>query len=203
MSSAEYRKHRSKNDNIKIAKFTQTSEDGSSFNVRVCGSQGVFYTINFHDSFGAQCSCPDFTIRKRNCKHIYFVIGTVAKDEGLFFAINDKPNFTIDELQAMCAHIKEQVNVMYNSHEKKDVEKEKVVIERDDGCPICQCDLEPSDNLWKCQICKHVMHAQCLSSWWAIDYSNKECCAYCRSKNHRVDDGSSNDPWSIFQSLVG
>ena len=121
-----------KNDNIKIAKFTQTSEDGSSFNVRVCGSQGVFYTVNFHDSFGAQCSCPDFTIRKRNCKHIYFVIGTVAKDEGLFFAINEKPNFTVDELKGMCTHIKNQVNVMYNSHQKKESEKEKIVIERDD-----------------------------------------------------------------------
>lgn len=205
---SQSRKHRARNEQIKIAKFTELNEDGSAFNVRVCGSRGVFYTINFSNSFGAQCSCFDFQRRKKNCKHIYFVIGIVAKEESLFANISETPSFTTTELISMSQHIKEQVNLLYGESTNKfnEEKKSEIVVERDDFCAICQMDLVPTEELWKCQTCSHVMHLNCLEGWWNVSPDYRDSCAYCRAKNYtqsKIQNQSgfpANDPWSIFSN---
>lgn len=203
------RKYRAKNENIKIAKFTQLTEEGTAFNIRVCGSRGVFYTINFSTSFGAQCSCIDFQRRRKNCKHIYFVIGMVAKEDTLFSSVSETPSFSSSELVNMCQRIKAQVELLYSANvnifeDEKKKEKE-LVIDRDDFCAICQTDLNLDEGLWKCQTCAHVMHKNCLEGWWNVSPEYRDSCAYCRSKNeppkkrHKSSSGfGENDPWSIF-----
>jgi hypothetical protein len=67
------------------------------------------------------------------------------------------------------------------------------------------CDLE--DQIEKCTICSHVMHIQCITSWWDLSSrwnSIKGKCPYCkdpRGLSHIAQ--NSEDPWHNFDFSNG
>jgi len=85
-------------------------------------------------------------------------------------------------------------------------ESNTVSIERDDFCSICMCDLNEGQ-IEKCSVCAHVMHIQCITSWWDLSSrwnSLNGKCPYCKDPRgfahiRQVDE----DPWKNFDFSNG
>jgi hypothetical protein len=80
-------------------------------------------------------------------------------------------------------------------------ESNTISIERDDFCSICMCDFN-EEQIEKCSVCSHVMHIQCITSWWNLSSrwnSIKGKCPYCKDPRgfYHIRQNSE-DPWHNF-----
>lgn len=199
------RKYRATTQPMSITYFKLQSND-TDFRVGVIGARKIPYILDFCQSrMNITCTCPDFEKReyKPLCKHMLFIVN-LSNQRNMF------NNLTcLDELKdvAKIAQIRESIMAIIDQKKLSAElgESNTVSIERDDFCSICMCDLDTQ--IEKCSVCEHVMHIQCITSWWDLSArlnSLNGKCPYCkdpRGFSHiRQND---EDPWKNFDFSNG
>ncbi len=146
------------------------------------GTTGNIYEITFGSTI--QCTCPDFIRRKKICKHCYFIIGKILKDNQLFNIIEEDSNVNIFELRP---NISEMINKEIKQKNKnKDQSDPDIKLDPDinsepdpdNYCTICfDSFIENKISIKSCIICKNMFHNDCIKIW----LKKKTNCPLCRS----------------------
>lgn len=129
----------------------------------IMGSSGNVYTITINNT--PSCTCPDYLIRKTNCKHLYFVLDRVlgVTDIGI-----DK-NIMADE----------KIKIKYRKLEQQKIKNKKIDDDKlDDICPLCLDELENGEELdWCKAMCGKYVHKSCFV---ICSRAYQAKCPYCR-----------------------
>lgn len=171
----------------------------------VVGSTGRVYhvTMTFRRSgCYTRCSCPDHTMRKRTCKHMYFVILRVLQQD-------DVENTTLLFDDAVELLEENQVDLVREgvrgSREVRDAVEDALVahisrlsvgtstvsvVKREDlrntSCGFCLEDFdgdgEEADVLGSCYHCHNGWHEACQALWkQTVGRDKAGTCIFCRS----------------------
>jgi hypothetical protein len=199
------RKYRATTQLMSITYF-KLQDNQIDFRVGVIGARKIPYILDFCQStMNITCTCPDYEKREHKplCKHMLFIVN-LSNQRNMFNNLTRH-----DELKdaAKLTQIRESIMAIIDQKKLSAElgESNTVSIERDDFCSICMCDLE--DQIEKCTICSHVMHIQCITSWWDLSSrwnSIKGKCPYCkdpRGLSHIAQ--NSEDPWHNFDFSNG
>ena len=200
------RKYKATTQPMSITYF-KLQDNKTDFRVGVIGSRKIPYILDFCQStMNITCTCPDYQKREHKplCKHMLFIV-SLSNQRNMFNNLTRH-----DELKdaAKLTQIRESIMAVIDQKKLSAElgESNIVSIERDDFCSICMCDLDEGQ-IEKCTVCSHVMHIQCITSWWNLSSrwnSIKGKCPYCkdpRGFSHIRQD--SEDPWHNFDFSNG
>ena len=201
MQAYRDRKYRATTQIMSITYF-KLQDNQTDFRVGVIGARKIPYILDFCQStMNITCTCPDYEKREHKplCKHMLFIVN-LSNQRNMFNNLTRH-----DELKdaAKLTQIRESIMAIIDQKKLSAElgESNTVSIERDDFCSICMCDLDEGQ-IEKCTVCSHVMHIQCITSWWNLSSrwnSIKGKCPYCkdpRGFSHIRQD--SEDPWHNF-----
>jgi hypothetical protein len=149
------------------------SDDIYSFDVdaicgidfKILGSTNKVYNVQVWrelDKVGCACSCMDFVMRNRHCKHIYW-IGSKHFDE-------------IDPKLWSLWDYKKVVTECWIVHENRTFKNA-----RNHNCPICLDFIDYENDMTICckNECQNAVHAICWTRFYNI--SGKSNCVVCRT----------------------
>ena len=134
------------------------------------GTRGINYNVGFSE-YGMNCTCPDFEGRSRNCKHMFFIIGRIAKLKLDKFT-TDEPNFNVFELYP------ELSETLVKVLEKRLGCEETATLTSDDDCCIC-FETMNTKTLVGCHSCQNAFHDTCMKQW--LSNSSRNNCPLCRT----------------------
>jgi hypothetical protein len=142
---------------------------------QVKGSTGNKYKIvlNTHKM---SCSCSDFKIRHRICKHLFFIIVRIAKDKDTFDILGTCPDIDIFGLNPSLSRLLTERLMRRVAEEPKKIVKIEEGSRMDETCSICFEDIDLDKSIDKCNACKHLFHVGCIIMW--LKY--KKNCPLCR-----------------------
>ena len=200
------RKYRATTQPMSITYFKLQSND-TDFRIGVIGARKIPYILDFCPStMNITCTCPDYEKREHKpiCKHMLFIV-SLSNQRNMFNNLTRH-----DELKdvAKLTQIRESIMAIIDQKKLSTElqESNTVSIERDDFCSICMYDLNEGQ-IEKCTVCAHVMHIQCIISWWDLSSrwnSLNGKCPYCKDPRgfahiRQVDE----DPWKNFDFSNG
>jgi len=172
--------------------------DGEKYTFVVLGSTGNVYYLTFQGGERLKCSCFDARARKRNCKHILFILLRVLSVEPESPVLKRAPGrntITKEELEEFLENApapvgtveaSDLVKQMYeattgNTAGTKTTVKQREIGE-DENCPICFEELD--EDLVFCRYsCGKSVHKDCFERWTAIrtKKGGQANCVYCRA----------------------
>lgn len=186
------RVNRSMNDRLYIVGSSLVSNEG--FIYRIMGTTGNIYDVsqNRFDGF-YKCTCPDFQLRHKPCKHIGFVIFKV-----FVIALNSLSsghnyvNLSSNEelyQKALEYHQKaetRQLNKPSAAPTTTSQPPPPLVARKEfkvtDECPICYDPFNTEETIWCQQQCGQNFHLVCLLKFFQGQPDSKHRCPYCRCK---------------------
>jgi hypothetical protein len=140
-------------------------EEISGIDFKILGATNKVYNVQVwreYDHLNCMCSCLDYTMRNRNCKHIYW-IGSKK------FGNMDPANWLIRDYKTLLTEywVEEENTKIYQG--------------RNTDCPICLEDIDYyTDMIICCKYqCQNAVHANCWSRYYYI--SGKTNCVVCRA----------------------
>lgn len=168
------RKDRSLGQPLYLIDASHTRSRG--WNILVEGASGRSYHV-FLGKSKCSCSCPDFVGRNKVCKHIYFVIGRVAKMSDLLRRMRSSPS-AFRLTNELCDALKHAVtprttrassvpNLLDALGEEEDREE----------CCICFDELAVDPDTQECPFCAKQFHLECMERWWR---RGNATCPMCR-----------------------
>lgn len=174
---------------LEVHKY-DTSELGWCFIVKGTTSD---YTLAVNNK-EIKCSCPDFETRGRICKHLYFIMGRIAKCDSIISTLeSDIENgsrgslLSEDEYTTLSDCLMGRLIERLQPQKVIEEEKQEPPKEHFDGdCSICYEELDCGDVL-KCKEgvsphCHGYFHTDCIKSW----LQRNSTCPLCRRKwNHK------------------
>lgn len=142
---------------------------GNSWQLVVKGASGVNYNINFDMGLRSlDCSCPDFKIRKKFCKHIYFLIQRVAQ-----YDIPANPGKKSLNFEKISQNLTNRLSKRTSTENPQS----NSIISVEDDCPICYESMK-GEPVTQCKItCHNYFHQSCISVW----LKTSQTCPLCRS----------------------
>jgi len=161
--------------------------DSKQWNLSVKGSSKRIYKIILEKDY-TKCGCMDFTIRKKVCKHLYFILGTILKNTQIINKIN-----VVNDITDNYSEISDLLKKILSNHVVCN-KKEVIDYNIKDTCCICfeEFGKEPIE---QCEItCKNIFHSECINLW----LSQNNSCPLCRSL---WNNKKSNNPLEEFTSL--
>lgn len=156
-----------------------------SWTLEVEGSSGKVYKTTVSRTAGStmaimKCGCPDYYMRKKTCKHLFFLLHRVAQ-----MAV-DETMTTVSKITIDYNQLSDQlVSRLSNrtsapraaSTSKTAPAPASVALKSDDDCPIC-FETMKDEKLTQCQItCHNYFHESCISRWTR----SNNTCPLCRS----------------------
>jgi len=195
------RKYRATTQLMSITYF-KLQDNQIDFRVGVIGARKIPYILDFCQStMNITCTCPDYEKRQHKpiCKHMLFILN-LSNQRNMFNNLTRH-----DELKdaAKLTQIRESIMAIIDQKKLSAElgESNTISIERDDFCSICMCDFN-EEQIEKCSVCSHVMHIQCITSWWDLSSrwnSIKGKCPYCKDPRgfYHIRQNSE-DPWHNF-----
>ena len=146
----------------------------------VKGSSNRIYEITFSKEF-TKCKCMDFSIRKKVCKHMYFIFGRILKNSNILSKITEVKDIN-ENYELISALLKETLqnkrsNVLNIDYNKTDT------------CCICFEEFGNEEVKQCTNVCKNTFHTECINVW----LSKSSNCPLCRSEWM-----CSNDPFAEF-----
>lgn len=163
---------------------------------RVLGTSGSDYAITFYPaSKGAawQCTCPDFSRRRRPCKHIHFVWYRVlgATEDPFFDSVTAVQDCLLahrigHEHLVANAHlprpnVDDDLADLFIEHETK-ILSDPIVAQRPyvgENCPICYEAFTSECQVYFCESkCGNSVHQSCFQA--CVNFGVKSQCPYCR-----------------------
>lgn len=171
--------------------------DKNNWKFNVEGSTGTEYTLFLSEEI-ISCSCPDFTRRKKLCKHLYFILSRVLQQTDLIQKINGYTNTNIFSINENLSTViestlfKNNENTEHTEHEEH--ENKNSEIPENDICSICFDEFGKEECL-KCCICRNYFHKQCIKRW----NKNKNTCPLCRSTVNTWSSDDISNPLEKFK----
>ena len=184
-----------------IESIPPEDEDDPIREFSVMGTTGNVYTVTIENE--PSCTCPDFQLRQRRCKHIFFILMRVMKvdnerqkfydDFELLDMFSNIPKITHNliakkKLRKKYQKIKKRIEEIEGNEEEEedddDVKKDKEglaeqkPIQDDDVCPICLDNIKDNGDLVYCKKCGKSLHKKCFEMWCK---KNKKTCVFCRA----------------------
>ena len=133
-----------------------SSDDDNTY--RILGTQGNEYKVTIDESNWkhSTCSCPDFTRRRRLCKHVYYVLIKVKR-------------MTQEQLEG-------------GEGSSKAIEFYKP--NEGDECAICYDGYKENEKATSCEKCAKPFHVTCIKAWKSHCEKTrvKVTCPLCRHK---------------------
>jgi len=182
----DIRKHQERIDralNQRMYLISAENQQVNNWNFIVEGSTGTNYKLNISDKM--KCTCIDFKKRKKNCKHLIFILGRVINKLDLLSEIGENPEVNLFDI---CENLNNIfINKLKNRTECEEIveeiigEKENVVEVSIDPCTICYEDIlssEFADKSIKCKKCRKYFHSECIKIW----IKRSKTCPLCRNK---------------------
>lgn len=121
-----------------------------------------------------KCTCLDYKIRNKTCKHIYFVLCRICKCTNIV-------NNSSKQRELMFANIPLFINSKLLG--ESEIKIEKIIQKIDDCCPICLDDLK-DENIILLDYCKlgcgKSFHKRCFAICNKLKATKN--CAFCRHK---------------------
>lgn len=158
-----YRYERAMKENLFLTEFIE--ENLTFF---VCGTKKTIYTIKFTEN-NITCTCMDYKIRKKNCKHILFCILKLG-----CIKFNELNNMFINN----CFPFSKIFNRIRNEMKNR-------LIGNGTDCSICLCEMKSEgfteeSLVRQCNNCKNLFHDFCVTKWINSTMGNKKKCPLCR-----------------------
>jgi len=161
--------------------------DEKKWELSVKGSSKSIYKIILSSKY-IKCKCMDFTIRKKVCKHLYFILGRILKNNQITNSINSVTDI-IENYNNISNILKE---VLHNHVQSSITDIEYDV---NDTCCICFESFN-DENVSQCTMtCKNTFHSECINLW----LSNNDSCPLCRSP---WIDSNSDNPLEEFKGIT-
>lgn len=163
------------------------------------------------------CSCKDFINRMRICKHLYFIISRIAKNNKIANNLeiidiqtnNSYPSIRKEDIKILTINLISRLKTRFNKIENDNINEEKIDTKHkidDVDCPICYENINSSnEKIIQCKKqCKHYFHQECLLLW----INTNPSCPLCRIKitkseiNHNFNNKTSDldDPMCMLTS---
>lgn len=167
--------------NERMFLISMNTDDQLSWDITVEGSKGVPYKLNFCDK-SVKCTCPDFKIRAKKCKHIFFVLYRVCKfdtklltdvDQNAYdlYGVNEKLHEILKIKEKKVSETTEATEVT-EANEDSDVSY-------DYDCVICYEEMNKKEEIVNCVCCSKNFHKTCMNHWLSNSYRNN--CPLCRN----------------------
>jgi hypothetical protein len=168
----------------KLYFIEEKSVDECSREYKIMGSTGNIYTVTISEAL--TCTCPDYKLRKVQCKHIYFVLVRVLKVKSQF--INLKKMSKVDLMVLFASKLNLDGSIVISADKKEKYDKaisanttasnETDRKKNDDICPICLDDILDLKDAYYCkQSCGKNVHIECFNMWAK---SKGTICVFCR-----------------------
>lgn len=195
------RRERGLTENIYLVKLDK-NEDSLTFHV--LGTSNHVYTVLLKRDTAPKCSCPDHKIRKRNCKHIYFVCERIVDTEPhSWIRANDisavqkgvlqrLPHLHLNASEGLIKRYEKIIKGGVKKNDKKDPVEEPL---RNTECCVCLDEIERK-NAVVCSECNNGVHGKCWERWKHVHKGT--ACVYCRTVGVGVDDAKDEmDTWGV------
>ena len=156
-------------------------EDNKEIKCSILGATNKMYTITIqyaNDCIVKYCNCPDYTRRKKTCKHLYWLGYKKLVSDGVINDYNLQPeDWTIELLQKFI--------LKCNST--------SLCIGRNEICPICFEGIKYSEESTVCceKTCHNSVHSICWRRYYHSSGNTK--CVVCRSQGM---------PKTIFDAII-
>jgi hypothetical protein len=164
------RKQNSIEQKIFLINFKKGSMNDLEFTVM--GTTKNIYIVYICES--PKCTCMDFKIRHKRCKHIFFILRKIMKVNN---TIEDNKIFSREELIEMITNI--PINITSSvindiTSNKKIISTDIIVkmkiIDDEDICSICFDNLNNGEELDYCKYkCGKAIHAECFKIYCEIN----------------------------------
>jgi hypothetical protein len=156
----------------------------------VQGYSGSNYDVTI-DANKMECTCSDFKLREKLCKHLYFIIARVANDKCSLMHINEHTN--IYKINSNFTQTLKDRLINCNEHKNNEHNDEC-----NDDCVICFDIMNNIQQTIKCGVCKNNFHTQCLNRWLV----NKPSCPLCRSSLINKTQQKNTNSLAYFNNLI-
>jgi hypothetical protein len=166
----------------------QLEEQTHQWMFTVEGFSGTNYQVVIGSEGDLKCTCPDFYLRKRLCKHLFFIIGRIAQLPDLTKLLVQQKAVSLDDQQysQLIIGLRERLKQRGSTTEKKNDDSTKIGGE-DESCFICFESLA-GETMVKCRTtCQNFFHQSCMNIW----LKRKQNCPLCRSpwpRNESTED---------------
>lgn len=138
----------------------------------VMGTTGNIYSVKLSGS--PTCTCPDFTQRKKRCKHIFFMLAKI-------FIVNDphQKKFTTKEIENLISKYQENILKLTIKYNLKSLCTEITAKNTEDDCVICMDAVLNGEQYVYCKkYCGRCIHLDC----YKMVTSKSQSCPYCLQK---------------------
>ncbi|KRX08394.1 hypothetical protein PPERSA_08593 [Pseudocohnilembus persalinus] len=190
------RVQRAKTQKIYLMQARRITDEEWEFLVK--GSQGKDYRININTD-ELKCGCHDFRVRRKCCKHIYFIVSRIAQNEQMLNTMKTKPKLTQTQYNKLDLSLVQRLKDRLDGAKKEQKDKLKDLdlakLEEDKDCPICFDEMDVSD-LTQCAVCKKFLHDSCMDHW----KQSNDNCPMCRSA-WKVDQGQIEDAFKKLKKI--
>lgn len=196
----------------------------------VCGSKGNIYKATLANT--VRCTCIDFSIRRRACKHLLFVFLRVLRIPGHLpvYTTTDLTNADLEQIfsEAQDDPVAEalatpdlrkawETAVGYKPDAETDSstasqasnnnrKQGKRLIPEGDLCGVCYEDFEPGqeDSLEYClRSCGRALHRDCLETWARSVSRGPVTCIWCRAEWYEPRGGQGSADPSVYTNGYG
>lgn len=150
----------------------------------VKGSSNRIYELTLSKKY-TKCKCMDFSIRKKVCKHMYFIFGRILKNSNILDKITEVTDIN-ENYDLISGLIKETL-------EKNKLNTSNLEYDKKDTCCICFEEFGEESVKQCTSVCKNTFHSDCLGIW----LSKNSNCPLCRTVWN-----NSNNPFSEFNGLL-
>ena len=151
-----------------------------SFEVK--GQSNKVYKIKMTNGDKCTCSCMDFVLRKKLCKHLIFITERIAKLTEITYGLITTNHLNLSTFEQLSTVIEGKL-LAHGKQENGMIEEEKrnatrKISETSEDCFICFESLS-GETLVQCVTrCKNYFHEECLKIW----LSKNNTCPLCRSE---------------------
>lgn len=148
---------------FKVYKYSLNQTKGSQYHVKI--------------STTVACTCFDFKMKKKPCKHIYFIVTQVAQNEQILdyfrstVAKISKAAYGVLDSQ-LAERLKARLEAGSKGKDAKDID-----LKDDTDCTICFTEMDKeNEKLEDCSTCKKYFHVICIEAW----KNHNPTCPLCR-----------------------
>ena len=159
-----------KNRGLKERIYLLNAEyNDNTWNLEVKASSKRIYKIKL-DNTCAKCSCIDFKVRKKVCKHMYFILARIIN----FNNINEVQDIS-DNIENISNLLKEKLSNVIIDNDNND--NNNYQYDKNDNCCICFEEFG-DESLEQCKsTCNNFFHTECINLW--LTQNNN--CPLCRT----------------------
>ena len=176
---------RALNERIYLLKAEQGVGDTTQdiWNFEVKGQSNKVYKVKIVRGGASACTCMDYVLRRKLCKHLIFITERVARLTNVTHRMLGNNNLSDDDFQSLNESLKKRL-VRDNSGEDctnlaGSTEDPSSKMDRTtDDCSICFDSLQGETLLQCVTTCKNYFHEACLKIW----LSKNKSCPLCRAQ---------------------